>query len=255
MSRVVFVGAGPGDPDLITVKGRHLLSTADCVIYAGSLVNPRLLEAVRPGIPCYDSSRLSLEETSSIMIRAVGQNQLVVRLHSGDPSVYGAIDEQIRLLRKQDIPFEIVPGVSSVTASAARLQVEFTPAGKSQTLIVTRRAGKTPVPASERLDLLARHHSSMAILLSSAMIEEVSQELLIEYPPDTPAALVYHVSWPDERIILTTVADLAREGIQAGITSSALILVGDFLMGGETRSYLYGGWIDAQRHHLFPNRE
>ncbi len=255
MSKVVFVGAGPGDPELITVKGKMYLEKADCVIYAGSLVNPALLEHVRPTVPRHDSSTLNLEEIMAIITQAVRLGCLVVRLHSGDPSLYGAIDEQIRLLRESGIPLEIVPGVSSVSACAAQIHAEFTPSGKSQTLIITRRAGKTPVPESESLELLARHHSSMAILLSTGMIEMVAIELMHELPPETPVALVYHATWPDEVIIHTRLENLAHECLEAGINKSALILVGDFLIGGEGRSYLYGGWVDENRHRLFPEGE
>ena len=236
---VVFVGAGPGDPELITIKGQKALQRADRVIYAGSLVNPELLAFCRPGTPCHDSAELTLEEVIDLMRRGIAQGEYVVRLHTGDPSVFGAIQEQMDELERLGIAYSVIPGVSSVFAAAAAVRREFTLPDVSQTLILTRIAGRTPVPDKEDLAELARHRASMAIFLSVQDIGGVVKALRSGYPGGTPVAVVYRASWPEERVIqgtLETIEGLVKE---AGVRSQAQILVGDFLDCGYARSKLY----------------
>lgn len=235
---IYFVGAGPGDPELITLKAYRLLKKADLVIYAGSLINPQILEHCTAGTEMINSAHLNLEEIVTLMTAAYARGQLVVRLHTGDPGLYGAIGEQMDLLEQKGIPYSIVPGVSSFLAAAASLKREYTVPDGSQTLIITRQQGRTPVPPSERLSSLAVHRASMAIFLSAGMIEEVTAELLEEYPPDTPAAVVEKASWEEERILRGSLQDLEKMVREAGITKTALILVGNFL-SDTGRSQLY----------------
>lgn len=237
--KVYFIGAGPGDPELITVKGARLLAEADVVIYAGSLVNPAVLRYAAETAERYDSAGLTLEEIMGVMERSVRAGKTVARLHSGDPSLYGAIGEQMDRLAERGIPYEVVPGVSSCLAAAATLGREFTVPGGTQTLILTRIAGRTPVPPAERLGLLAAHRASMAVFLSVHLIEEVASELAEGYPPLTPVAVVEKASWPTERVVLGTVADIAAKVKEAGIERTALVLVGDFLAAAGARSGLY----------------
>lgn len=233
---VHFVGAGPGAPDLITLRGAQLLKNADVVIYAGSLVNPALLELCRADCAVYNSAKMTLEQVLSAM--QTGEN--VVRLHTGDPSVYGAIREQMDALDKLGIPYDITPGVSSFCGAAAAAEAEYTLPGISQSVILTRMAGRTPVPDRERIAALAAHGSSMAIFLSAGMLEELQKELLKgAYTLDTPAALIYKATWPEERVVRCTVGTLAQAGRDQGISKTALILVGDFLGSGYQRSKLY----------------
>ena len=237
---VHFVGAGPGAPDLITLRGAALLREADVVIYAGSLVNPALLENCRPGCEIHDSARMTLDEVLQVMERAEAEGKTTVRLHTGDPSLYGAVREQFDALRERGIAFDVTPGVSSLFGASAALGAEFTLPGVSQSLIVTRLAGRTGVPESEALDALARHGASMALFLSSGMLERVQERLLAGgYAPDTPAALVYKATWPDERCVRCTVGTLARAGRDAMIDRTALVLVGRFLNAPYEKSRLY----------------
>ena len=229
--KVYFIGAGPGDPELVTVKGRRLLDAADVIIYAGSLVNPALLDKVKAEI--HDSSGMTLDEIIDAIQKAFKQNKLVARLHTGDPSFYGAISEQIERLRDLDIPYEVVPGVSSAMAGAAVLGQELTIPEISQSVIFTRIEGRTPVPEKERLFQLARHGATMVIFLSVGMIDKVREELLAGYPEDTPVVVIEKVSWPDERVIrgtLSNISDLVRK---AGIKKTALIYVGEALRASE----------------------
>ncbi|OIP51494.1 MAG: precorrin-4 C(11)-methyltransferase [Deltaproteobacteria bacterium CG_4_10_14_3_um_filter_60_8] len=227
-----FVGAGPGDPELITVKGWRLLREADLVIYAGSLV-PRALVADLAA-EVHDSAPLHLDEIISLMATAWQAGKKVVRLHTGDPAIYGAIKEQMRELDKQTIPYRVVPGVSSATATAAALQVELTLPEVSQTVIITRRAGRTPVPAGQDLASLAAHQATMLILLSVGMIDQVVEDLRQGgYPADTPVAVVEKVSWPEERIVTGTLADIAATVKGAGITKTAIIAVGKVFGQGD----------------------
>ena len=237
---VHFVGAGPGATDLITLRGIKLLREADVVIYAGSLVNPGLLEYCRPDCETHNSARLTLEEILRIIAEAEAAHQTTVRLHTGDPSVFGAIREQMDALDRMGVSYSVTPGVSSVFGAAAALGAEFTLPGVSQTVILTRMAGRTPVPEAERLSALAAHGASMAIFLSAGMLDGVQAELLKgAYTEGTPAAIVYKATWPDERVLRCTVGTLAETGRREGITKTALLLIGDFLSGEYARSRLY----------------
>ncbi|WP_092221361.1 precorrin-4 C(11)-methyltransferase [Desulforhopalus singaporensis] len=225
---VYFVGAGPGDPELITVKGKRLLDEADVVIYTGSLVPKALVSSLQATV--HNSAGLNLDEVFSIIKSSWEKGLNVVRLHTGDPSIYGAINEQIALFREHGIPFKVVPGVSSATASAAALETELTLPEVSQTVIFTRRGGRTPVPEKESLASLASHRATMMIFLSVGMIDDVVQDLVAGgYPEDTPAAVVEKASWPDERQIRGTLANIASLIKEAGITKTAMISVGDVL--------------------------
>ena len=235
---IYFVGAGSGDPELITLKGYKLLQEADLVVWAGSLVNEEVLEYTKKGAKLVNSAHLDLEEIVEVMAAAYNKGENVVRLHTGDPSLYGAIGEQIEMLKQKGIPFKIVPGVSSFLAAAASIQKEYTIPDATQTVIITRMEGRTPVPAKENLAGLAAHGSSMAIFLSVGMIEQVVRQLLEGYSPDTPAAVVEKASWPEERILTGTLANLAQLTKDAGITKTALILVGNFLKDtGKSKLY------------------
>ncbi len=247
---VYFVGAGPGDPELITVKGLRLLQEAELVLYAGSLVNPELLKNVRDGVPCHDTARLTLEETVALIREGVAAGKVVVRLHTGDPALYGAVQEQFDLLEAEGIPYEIVPGVSSFLAAAALLGRELTVPGGTQTVILTRQGGRTPVPAAESLRELARHGSTLCLFLSAGLLREAASDLLVHLPPDTPAAIVERASWPGERVIRTSLGRLAAEAEAAGITKTALVFIGDFLAARGRRSLLY----DPRFTHGFRTR-
>lgn len=237
--KVYFVGAGPGDPDLITVKGQNLLKRAALVVYAGSLVNPSLLENVRPQARCFNSAGMTLEEILELLTETVRGGELAVRLHTGDPTLYGAIQEQMDGLTERGIPFEVVPGVSSAAAAAAALQREFTLPGVSQTLIMTRCAGRTPVPATESLVGLAEHRASLCLFLSAGLLTRAAVDLARGYGSDSPAVLVYKASWPEEKILRGTLANIAQLAEAAGITRTALLLVGDFISAAYKRSGLY----------------
>ncbi len=239
--KVYFIGAGPGDPELITVKGITIIAHADLIIYAGSLVNPRVLRGAPKHARILDSASMTLEQIAREMICAARQGQIVARLHSGDPSIYGAIAEQIQILKKQKVACEVVPGVTSAFAAAAVLQREFTIPGCSQTLIITRRGGNTPVPKRESLQLLAAHQASMAIFLSASMIAEIVRELKQGgYPSATPVAVVYRASWPDEMVISGTLDSIVSKMKSVHIRRQALILVGNFLKDTKgNRSCLY----------------
>ncbi len=229
--KVCFIGAGPGDPELITVKGRKLLDEADIVIYAGSLVNPELLQGIKAEI--YDSAGMTLDEIVGLIDHSCRENKRVVRLHTGDPSFYGAISEQIERLRELNIPYEIVPGVSSAMAGAALLGQELTIPEISQTVIFTRIEGRTPVPEDEKLSSLAQHKASMVIFLSVAMIDRVQKELMEGYPEDTPVVVIERASWPDERLVKGTLKDIAGKVKDAGIKKTALIYIGEALRASE----------------------
>ena len=237
---VHFVGAGPGSPDLITLRGARLLREAEVVIYAGSLVNPELLELTAPGCEVFNSAEMTLSEVLAVMERAEAEGKTTVRLHTGDPSIYGALREQLDALREKDIAFDITPGVSSFCGAAAALEAEFTLPGVSQSLILTRCAGRTAVPEGEQLRELARHGASMVLFLSAGMLDKVHDELLAGgLAEDTPAAIVYKATWPEERTVRCTVGTLAEAGAAAGINRTALVLVGRFLEGPYEKSRLY----------------
>lgn len=228
---IYFVGAGPGDPELITVKGRKLLDAADVVIYAGSLVNAALLDGIKADI--FDSAKMDLDEIIAIMKKAAANNKIVVRLHTGDASFYSAISEQIERLRDLNIAYEVIPGVSSAMAGAAILGQELTIPEISQTVIFTRMEGRTPVPAPERLGSLASHRATMAIFLSVGMIEKVRDELLQGYTGDTPVVIIEKATWPDQKVLRGALKDIASLVKDAGIKKTALIYVGEALRASE----------------------
>lgn len=238
---VSFVGAGPGDPELLTIRGRKLLDSAHVVIYAGSLVNRRLLRGLKAKI--HDSAKMTLDEIIGIMKEAVAMKKRVVRLHTGDTAFYSAISEQIEKLQRLGIDYEVVPGVSSALAGAAALGQELTIPEISQTVIFTRMEGRTPVPRRERLSGLARHQASMVIFLSVGMIAKVVEELLKGYPDTTPVVVIEKTSWPEQKIVRGTLKDIEDKVTQAGIRKTALIYVGEALrasekaLGKESRLY------------------
>ena len=237
---VHFVGAGPGAPDLITLRGAALLKQADVIIYAGSLVNPALLELARADCEVHNSAEMTLEQVIGVMKQAEAAGKTTVRLHTGDPCVYGAIREQMDALDELGIPYDDVPGVSSFCGAAAALRAESTLPGVSQSVILTRLAGRTPVPEAESLASMASHGASMAVFLSGGMLERVQEELLKgAYTEDTPAALVYKATWPEEKTVRCTVGTLAQAGEEHGIRKTALVLVGDFLDSPYEKSKLY----------------
>lgn len=237
---VHFIGAGPGAPDLITLRGAELLKQADVIIYAGSLVNPTLLETAKQDCEIHNSAAMTLEEVLAVMERAEAEGKTTVRLHTGDPCVYGAIREQMDALDALGITYDDTPGVSSFCGAAAALQAEYTLPGVSQSVIITRLAGRTPVPEAESLAAMAGHGTSMVIFLSSGMLERVQEELLKgAYTAETPAALVYKATWPEEKTVRCTVGTLAQAGERAGIHKTALVLVGDFLDSPYEKSKLY----------------
>ena len=244
---VYFIGAGPGDVDLITVKGRDLLKKADLVIYAGSLVNHKHMEFCKQGIEIHNSASMTLEEVISMISKHHGDGKVIVRLHTGDPAIYGAIQEQMVELNKLDIPYEVIPGVSSFTAAASRIPAELTLPGVTQTVILTRIEGRTPVPETEDLERLASVGASMAIFLSIGMIDKVVEKLRKGYGRNVPIAVVEKATWEDERIIRGTLDDISEKVKDAGITKTAQILVGDFLDSPFDKSLLY----DPGFTHMF----
>lgn len=246
--KVWFVGAGPGDPELITLKGEELLNHAEVVIYAGSLVNKELLDYCSPECEIYDSSKMTLNEIIDVMEKSVNEGKIVVRLHTGDPSLYGAIFEQMCELDKRGINYEVVPGVSSAFAAVSALRKEFTIPGISQTVIFTRFSGKTPVPEKENLEALAKHRASMVIFLSIPYIENVVNALKSGYPEDTPAYVVYRVSWDDEKIIRGNLSNIVEKVKNEKIKKTALILVGDFL---EPKDFMYSKLYSEDFEHEY----
>lgn len=235
-----FVGAGPGAPDLITVRGAELLKQADVIIYAGSLVNPELLAYAGPECQVYNSAEMTLEEVLEVMEDAEAAGKDLVRLHTGDMSLYGAIREQMDRLEEKGIAYDDTPGVSSFCGAAAALKAEYTLPGVSQSVVITRMEGRTPVPAREGVASFAQHGASMVLFLSSGLLEQVQTELLKgAYTEDTPAAIVYKATWPDEKTVRCTVGTLAETAKREQIHKTALILVGDFLGDTYDRSLLY----------------
>ena len=238
---VHFVGAGPGAPDLITQRGAALLQGADCIIYAGSLVNPALLGLAKPGCAIYNSAEMTLEQVLDTMRRMEAAGKTTVRLHTGDPCLYGAIREQMDALDTDGIPYDDTPGVSSFCGAAAALCAEYTLPTVSQTVIITRMEGRTPVPEKEKLQSLAAHGATMVIFLSIGLVAKVQEALLAggAYTAGTPAAVVYKATWPEQRVVRCTVGSLAESTKAAGITKTALIVVGGFLGTRYERSKLY----------------
>lgn len=237
---ISFVGAGSGAPDLITLRGAERLKKADVVIYAGSLVNPALLSGAKDNCTVYNSAEMTLEQVLAVMAEAETAGKSTVRLHTGDPCLYGAVREQMDALDRLGILYESVPGVSSFCGAASALHAEYTLPGISQSVVITRMAGRTPVPEGESLRSFASHGCSMVIFLSAGMTGEVQRELLEGgLEPSTPAALVYKATWPEEQTVRCTVGTLQSAAEEAGIDRTALILVGGFLTGGPERSRLY----------------
>ncbi len=240
--QVYFIGAGPGAPELLTIRAKNIIERADVIIYADSLINPEICTFAREGAEIHRSASLSLDETNEIILNAVKQGKVVARLQSGDPSIYGAIQEQMAALDEKGIEYEIVPGVSSLFAAAASLKTELTIPELSQTVIITRMEGRTRVPALESLRSLAAHQATLAIFLSAALIEGVVAELLEGgYHPDTPVAVAYKASWEDEIVVRTTLSNLVERVMTLGIRKQTLILVGNFLNSSKKglRSKLY----------------
>jgi len=224
--KVYFVGAGPGDPDLLTIKGRRCIQTADLVLYAGSLVPKEVVACAKTGARVEDSAAMTLDETHAMIVATVKNGGLVARVHTGDPSLYGAIREQTRLLERDGISYEIIPGVTAAFAAAAAAGISFTLPEKSQSLIITRMEGRTPVPEKEHLESLARHRTSMAIYLSAADSQGLQDNLLAgEYPGDTPVVVAWRVGWPDQIILSTRISRLALSVKEAGIKRQAVFLV------------------------------
>lgn len=245
---ISFVGAGPGNVDLITIKGRRLLEEADLLIYAGSLVSKDHLTFCKKTCKILNSASMTLEEVIEEIERGYKKGLKVVRLHTGDPTIYGAIKEQMDKLQDMDIPFELVPGVSSFTAACAAIKKEFTLPGVSQTVILTRIEGRTPVPKGEDLEDLARHKASMAIFLSVQEIDRVVEKLARGYGSyDTPVAVVYRASWEDQDVIFGNLRNISKKVKEKNINKMAQILVGDFLDSDYDRSKLY----DPEFTHKF----
>lgn len=244
---VDFVGAGCGAKDLITLRGSKLIQQADVIIYAGSLVNPELLEYAKPGCEIHNSALMTLDEVISVMSSAEEAGKRTVRLHTGDPCLYGAIREQMDRLDELGIEYAVCPGVSSFCGAAAALRAEYTLPSVSQTVIITRMAGRTPVPAQESIEALAAHGSTMVIFLSAGMLAELSERLINGgYSPETPAAIVYKASWQDEKVCRCTVRDLARTAVENGIRKTALITVGNFLGSDYELSRLYDSGFSTE---------
>lgn len=247
MEKIYFVGAGPGDKELITLKGYRLLSQADIVIYAGSLVNPDLLDYCKSGARLYDSAGMNLEEIIDIMREGAKKDLLVVRLQTGDISIYGSIREQAEELKKLDIDYESIPGVSSFLGAAGALGIEYTVPKVSQSLIITRIEGRTPVPKLESLRSFASHQTSMAIFLSVQDIDRVVYQLLEGgYPIDTPVVVIYKATWPDQELVRGSLEDIADKVKAAGIKKTALILVGRFLGNEYNYSKLYDKYFSHE---------
>nr|WP_297873275.1 precorrin-4 C(11)-methyltransferase [uncultured Blautia sp.] len=223
-----FVGAGSGAADLITLRGKKFLEEADVVIYAGSLVNPQLLEYTKEGSSIYNSAKMTLEEVLEVMTTAEQEGKNTVRLHTGDPCLYGAIREQMDILDEKGIAYDYCPGVSSFCGAASALNLEYTLPNVSQSVIITRMAGRTPVPEKESIESFAAHHATMVVFLSTGLLEELSKRLIAGgYEPDTPAAIVYKATWEDEKSFVCTVETLAQTARENHITKTALMVIGD----------------------------
>ncbi len=235
-----FVGAGPGAADLITLRGKKLIEAADVIVYAGSLVNPQLLEDRKKDCEVHNSAYMTLEEVIEVMVCAEEEGKCTVRLHTGDPSIYGAVREQMDELSRRGIDYEVCPGVSSFCGAAAALKAEYTLPGVSQSVIISRTEGRTKVPERETVRSFAAHQATMVIFLSAGLLPRLQRELMEGgYPPSTPAAIVYKATWPEERICRCTVEALADTAEREGIRKTALIIVGRFLDGAGQRSELY----------------
>ena len=238
---VHFVGAGSGAPDLITLRGKKYLEEADVIIYAGSLVNPQLLDYAKEDCKIYNSAKMTLEEVLEVMFEAEKEGLTTVRLHTGDPCLYGAIREQMDVLEEKQIAFDSCPGVSSFCGAASALNLEYTLPDVSQSVVITRMAGRTPVPEKESIESFAAHHATMVIFLSTGMLEELSERLIAGgYTADTPAAIVYKATWEDEKTCVCTVGTLAETARKNQITKTALMIIGDVVEHSHyQRSELY----------------
>ena len=238
-SDLSFIGAGPGDPELLTIKGKKIIDSADVIIYAGSLVNPQVLAGAKEGAVIYNSATMHLDEVIDVMKDAESKGLKVARVHTGDPAIYGAHREQMDRLDELGIEYEVIPGVSSFLATAAALKKEYTLPGVSQTVILTRMEGRTPMPPKEKLIDLAQHNATMIIFLSVGMLDEMSAILRQAYRPTTPVAVVYKASWEDQKIVVGDLTNIAERVKSAGIHKTALTVVGDFLGDEYELSKLY----------------
>ena len=238
---VHFVGAGSGAADLITVRGKQYLEEADVVIYAGSLVNPQILDYTKDVCTIYNSAKMTLEDVISVMEKAEAAGKTTVRLHTGDPCIYGAIREQMDILDEKKIAYDYCPGVSAFCGAASALNLEYTLPEISQSVIITRMEGRTPVPERESIQSFAAHHATMVIFLSTGMLEELSRRLIQGgYEAETPAAIVYKATWPDEKKFICTVGTLAQTAKENNITKTALMIIGNAVKGAKyDRSKLY----------------
>ncbi|MDI6643494.1 MAG: precorrin-4 C(11)-methyltransferase [Methanobacteriaceae archaeon] len=250
--RVVFIGAGPGDPELITLKAVNILKKADIIIYAGSLVNKEVLSYAKDDAEIYNSASMDLKEMTDIMKKGVNDSRIVARVHTGDPSIYGAIGEQIEILRRNNIEFDIIPGVSSFFAAAAALESELTLPEISQTVIITRPEGRTPKPSSESISSLAKHNATMCIFLGVHMIDKVVKDLKKHYPVQTPVAVVKKASWKDEMILRGTLEDIEAKVKEANINKTAMIVVGNVL---DPREMVPSKLYDAKFSHEYRTKK
>lgn len=244
---IEIVGAGPGDPDLVSVRGRKMLERADLILYAGSLVPKALTECHKPGAVVRSSADMNLEEQCALMKEHYDKGHFIVRLHTGDPCIFGAIQEQMAFFDANRMDYHITPGISSFLAAAAELQSQFTIPERCQTIILTRGEGRTPMPEKEQLHLLARSQSTMCIFLSASIVDDVQRELLMEYPEDTPVAACYHLTWPDQRIYRGVLKDLAKIVHDNHLTLTTMLVVGEAIDNREGLSALY----DKHFTHLF----
>ncbi len=250
--KVIFIGGGPGDPELLTIKAYNVIKKADVIIYAGSLVNKEVLNCAKDDCIIKNSASMNLDEIIDLMEKSVKEGKLVARVHTGDPAIYGAIGEQMELLKEKSIEFEIIPGVSSFFAAAAAIESELTLPEVSQTVIITRPEGRTPKPSKEAISKLAEHQATMCIFLGVQLIEDVVSDLLTHYPVETPIAVIQKASWPDEKIVRGTLNDISAKVHASGITKTAMIIVGDVLGTKEiTPSKLY----DRNFTHEYRNAE
>ncbi len=236
---VYFIGAGPGDPELLTIKGKKIIDSADVIIYAGSLVNREVLRDVKSGAKVYNSATMHLEEVIEVMKEAEKKNLMTARVHTGDPAIFGAHREQMDALEREGIEFCVIPGVSSFVAAAAALKKEYTLPEVTQSIILTRMEGRTPMPEKESIEAFAKHQATMVIFLSANRIEELVEQLQTSYPVDTPIALVYKASWPEEKIIQGNLGNIAELVRKENITKTGLIVVGRFLGDQYALSKLY----------------
>lgn len=236
---VYFIGAGPGDPELLTIKGKKIIDSADVIIYAGSLVNREVLKDIKSGAKVYNSATMHLEEVIEVMKEAEKKNLMTARVHTGDPAIFGAHREQMDALEREGIEFCVIPGVSSFVAAAAALKKEYTLPEVTQSIILTRMEGRTPMPEKESIKAFSKHQATMVIFLSANRIEELVEQLQTSYPVDTPIALVYKASWPEEKIIQGNLGNIAELVRKANITKTGLIVVGRFLGDQYALSKLY----------------